>query len=381
MRPCPVLFVMNFPPGTGYAWGTIQAVIRRVCGLVAKEGMPGVMAFPAGGTSMPPVAGEGFRAITLDYAENAPRHERARALVRVIRDEGIRVLYLTDQPTWSFWYLWFRVAGVSTILVHDRTSGDRRHRVAGLGLIKRLVHRVPWLAADRYIGVSDFVVRRLIDVSGTPAAKTTRVYNGIELSRFEGPIGATLHQVLGLPPTTSIVFASGRAAPYKGIGVLIEAAARLARDGPADLHFAYAGDGPSLADFKAQVARLGLTRFHFLGKRDDVPDLLRSATIAVVPSVWAEAFGLTVAEAMAAGMPLVATATGGIPELVIPGETGLLVPPNDPVTLAGAILDLIGDPPRRRRLGSAARASAFERFSVDRVAHEIGTILLDTRRG
>jgi glycosyltransferase involved in cell wall biosynthesis len=142
-----------------------------------------------------------------------------------------------------------------------------------------------------------------------------------------------------------------------------------------DVHFAYAGDGPALPDFRAAAARLGLRRFHFLGRREDVPALLKSCTVAAVPSVWAEAFGLTVAEAMAAGKPLVATGVGGIPELVDPEETGLLVPATDAAALARGIRRCLDDPDQARAMGERARRVAWERFSIERVADEIAALL------
>jgi glycosyltransferase involved in cell wall biosynthesis len=172
-----------------------------------------------------------------------------------------------------------------------------------------------------------------------------------------------------------VVFASGRAMPYKGIPVLIQAAALMAQTDP-EVHFAYAGDGPARQEFKRDVTALGLSRFHFLGKRTDTAALLNSATVAVAPSVWAEAFGLTVVEAMAAGVPVVASAVGGIPELVDPDVTGILVPPGDAAALADALRRLIQDPALREQMGGKARAAARARFSHTRVADELAAVLL-----
>jgi glycosyltransferase involved in cell wall biosynthesis len=143
------------------------------------------------------------------------------------------------------------------------------------------------------------------------------------------------------------------------------------------VHFAYAGDGPALEDFRRQADTHRLRRFHFLGRRNDVPELVGSATVAVVPSLWAEAFGLTVAEAMAAGVPVVASSVGGIPELIDQGETGMLVPPGDASALAAALRELLDDPARRARMGPKARETAWVRFSHTRVADELAAVLLD----
>lgn len=340
-----VLFVANFPAGTGYAWNTID----RVYGLLARR-----------------LESEGHARVSTA----APAHESPdgvwsaadlRALTRRIRREGVTLVYLTDQRTWSWWYPIFRLAGAGAVIVHDRTSGERTPGGPVRHGIKALLHRVPGLGADRVIAISAFVRRRLRDVNGVPADRLRLVYNGVEIERFAGEPRGLLQSVLGVPRDTPVVFASGRAQPYKGIPVLIEAASRLPRT-----TFAYCGDGPALSAFREQAARLGLANFHFLGRRDDVPELLRDAAIAVVPAVWAEAFGLTVVEAMAAGVPVIASRVGGIPELVQEGITGLLVPAGDPAALASAITGLLDDPARRAALGAGGRRAARERFTIDR---------------
>jgi glycosyltransferase involved in cell wall biosynthesis len=311
-----------------------------------------------------------------DYGATARTPRAALRFAALLRKRAVRTLYLTDQPTRSIRYLLFRLAGVRHIVVHDRTSGERATRRRTAFFLKRLLHRLPWYSADRFIAVSDFVADRLRRVSGTPAARTIRVYNGIDLARFTRPEGQTLQSALGLPATSRVVFGSGRAMPYKGIEVLIEAARLLEDAGLRDVHVAWAGDGPAFARLAAKAHDVGLQRFHFLGRRDDVPALLASATVAVVPSLWAEAFGLTVVEAMAAGAPVVASATGGIPELIRPEETGLLVPPGDPVALAAAIRRLLDDAALRARLSARGREEAQSRFSLERAAEEISGVLL-----
>lgn len=343
-----LLAVANFDRDVGYAWGTIQAVLDRVAAALTGDGMR-------------------FRTCYPDEAGGL------WSFLRLLRRERVRILYLTDRPTWSWRYPFYHIAGVRRIVVHDRTSGTRTARAGPTRAVKRLLHRVPWLAVDRAIGVSDFVVRRLIAVNGMPPGRTRRIYNGIDLSRFGGTPSGRLHQVLGLARETPIVFVSGRAQPYKGVPTLIDAAGLLQRAGRCapDLTFVYCGDGPALAAFKDRAARAGVARFHFLGRRDDVPQLLADATVAVVPSVWAEAFGLTVIEAMAARVAVIATRTGGIPELVDDGVTGLLVPPGAPAELADALERLLGDAALRTRLVERAHAEVLARFAIERTVEDL----------
>jgi glycosyltransferase involved in cell wall biosynthesis len=369
-----LLFVANFPSNTGYAWDTIEAVFRRVGERLHAGGHRVSVCYPslAGG---PPerMVGAPFGLFEFDEP-GAAGVEGAMRFARVLRERRIDTLYLTDHPTVSWRYALFRRAGVRTLVVHDRTSGERGTSPLA-ARAKRALHRVRPVAADVCVGVSDFVRERLVRVGGTPPERTFRVHNGIDLSRFDGrhdPLA--LHRLLGVPEGTRVVFCSGRAQAYKGIQVVVEAAALLARAGVRDVAFAYCGDGPFAGELRARAA--GLPHFHFLGRRGDVPRLLPSASAAVVPSLWAEAFGLSVVEAMAAGVPLVATRTGGIPELVEPGRTGLLVPPGDAPALALALRRLLDDPALGVRMGARARAVARDRFGLDRVAGELHDLLV-----
>ncbi len=371
-----LLFVLNYPSGTGYAWATIEQVYLRVIATLGERGWRGAVCYPPSPSGPPEgFTGAGVRAIPFDYGRTSTGWGATLEFCRLLRRHRVRVLYLTDQPTRSLRYLLFRFAGVRAVVVHDRTSGEPTPRAALLQLVKRLLQRVPGYAADRFIGVSDFVVRRLVGVNGTPPAKTVRVHNGIDLAPYELPPGPGLHPLLGLEPGTPMVFASGRAMPYKGIGVLLDAAARVEAAGYERVHFAYAGDGPGLAEFRRQAERLGLRRFHFLGKRGDVPALVRSATVTVVPSTWAESFGLTVVEGMAAGTAVIASAVGGIPELMRDGESGLLVPPGNPEALAAALRRLLDNDSLRVQLGRRARQEAHARFGIERTAAELANVL------
>jgi len=107
---------------------------------------------------------------------------------------------------------------------------------------------------------------------------------------------------------------------------------------------------------RARVSRVGYS---------EMPALYRSADVFVFPSTWEEPFGISIVEAMASGIPVVATKVGGIPEIVREGETGRLVPPGDPQSMAEAIGQLLDSEPDRQRLGAAGRSAAESRFSID----------------
>lgn len=366
-----LLWVANFAADTGYAWETIEAVFRRVGETLVRDGHRVTVCY----ASLPGGPPRGMRGAPFEFAAFDYGRGRARDFVRLLRERRVDALYLTDRPTWSVRYPLYRLAGVRRIIVHDRTSGARTPRGLVVRWAKRALHEIPWLSAHTFIGVSDFVRDRLVTVNGTPPHRTYRIYNGIDLSRFAAVDRTLLRRTLGIPADRPVIFCSGRVQPYKGMQTLVEAAALLRAEGVGGFEVALAGDGPYLAQLRALAAERGLANVHFLGRRTDVPALLPGAAAAVVPSLWEEAFGLAVVEAMAAGVPLIATRAGGIPELVEDGTTGILVPPGDPRALADSLRMLLADPERRSAMASHAHGAARRRFSHERAAVDLYALI------
>jgi glycosyltransferase involved in cell wall biosynthesis len=166
----------------------------------------------------------------------------------------------------------------------------------------------------------------------------------------------------------------------KRADVFVSAAARIAAERP-EVEFIIAGEGPCRQPLIDQARQLGvLDRFHFPGYRDDVPQVLAEVDAFVLPS-RTEAFPNAVQEAMAAGLPVVASAVGGVVELVRDGRTGHLVPPGDPNALAMALLDLIDHPERATAFGAAARREVEERYSFQRMVAQFEELYLSTLAG
>jgi glycosyltransferase involved in cell wall biosynthesis len=166
----------------------------------------------------------------------------------------------------------------------------------------------------------------------------------------------------GLEPEAIVLTHVGRFAPPKNHALLIEAFAQVRTHTP--LYLLLVGGGELEDAVRQQVAGLGLQeRVRFLGVRADVPAILNASDLFVLSSRW-EGNPLSVMEAMAAGLPVVSTAVGGVPELVREGETGLLVPSGDAAALARALQALVDDPARREAMGKAARQHAITHFDI-----------------
>lgn len=166
----------------------------------------------------------------------------------------------------------------------------------------------------------------------------------------------------------------------KGHETLLAAAAALAKSHP-ELRFQIVGGGPRRAELEALAHSKGLaTTVEFLGHRDDVPALLEAADLYVLPS-RSEAFPNGAIEAMAAGLPVITSAVGGLRDLIDHGRTGLLVPPADPEALAVAIESLVADPMRAHRLGAAAREEVTARYSFERMVQAFEQLYEHQLRG
>ena len=193
------------------------------------------------------------------------------------------------------------------------------------------------------------------------------IYNYIEPKSFSAPgesLRAAARARLGIASHELILLNVARLAPEKGQRHVIDAMPRIVDRVPG-ARLLLAGDGPEAPMLRERSAALGVDRHvTLLGKSDDVRTLLAASDLFVFPST-AEAFGIALIEAMAAGLPVVASGVGGILEIVDDGVDGLLVPPGDPAALADAIVRLATDGELRHELGEHARKTVAERFSVE----------------
>jgi glycogen(starch) synthase len=185
------------------------------------------------------------------------------------------------------------------------------------------------------------------------------IYNGLP-----GPSVA----LAPLPTDPPVVLCLGRIVRDKGFDLAVEALAAVGRRIPA-VRLLIAGDGPERPALERQAQELGIAdavRFAGWVSPEAVPALINEATLVVMPSRWEEAFGLVALQAAQMGRPVVATRVGGLPEVVLHGETGLVVGKEDGAALAEAILFLLEHPDEAARLGEAARRRAADAFSMER---------------
>ena len=234
----------------------------------------------------------------------------------------------------------------------------------------RLLRRLHGPLVDRYVPLSRELENYLVAGVGLAADRMTRIYNGVDTARFRPRNGAGGAQALPAGfagPDDLVIGTVGRMHGVKDQLNLAHAFVRLTGEAPAQagrLRLVLIGDGPLRAACQGVLDGAGLGAQAWLpGDRDDVPDLMRAMQLFVLPSL-AEGISNTILEAMASGLPVIATAVGGNPELVEDGVTGALVPPRDPAALADALRTFVRDPVRRTAAGLAARQRAETRFSL-----------------
>ncbi len=299
----------------------------------------------------------GFEAHVLQ--ENAPRYRRAaHEIARLVQKvEADLVCCSGYKPDLLGWWAARRVGIPVVSISHGWTGATWKVRLNER--CDRLVLR--WM--DAVVCVSEAQAGK-VRAAGVAEEKTVVIHNAVGEEAFAAPekrYGLLLRSMFPEAPDR-IVVAAGRLSPEKGFGDLVEAAATAIRREPR-LGFVLFGDGPLRRDLSARIDQLGLTnRVVLAGFREDVTKYLPHADVVALPSLT-EGLPVILLEALAAGVPVVATTVGGIPEVVEEGVSGMLVPAGEPERLAQRLVALCANDIDRRALGAAGRARVRAEFT------------------
>lgn len=285
-------------------------------------------------------------------------------LARLLRREGVGLLH-AHQYTPFFYALTARWLGRRIPILfteHGRHFPDypRRKRI--------LVNRLLLSRRDRVAAVGEAVRQAVITNEGIPAERVEVIYNGIDLDVFgEGRQDRdSVRRDMRVGPNDLAVIQVARLDYLKDHLTAIRALGRVAARHP-QVRLVLVGEGPERQKIEAEVRQRRLTaHVRFLGLRKDVARLVPAADVFLLTSI-SEGIPLTLIEAMAAGLPVVSTRVGGVPEVVVEGRTGLLAPAGDDSALAEHILSLATDAARRQRMGHAGRQRAHSMFSEEQM--------------
>lgn len=229
----------------------------------------------------------------------------------------------------------------------------------------RLTYRQYWRMMDAGIAISAYVAAFCRAIEGAPADKLHVIHYGLPAPppTHDSAARTMLRREIGVSKDAQLVGMIARLTEQKGVTYGLQAFARVSQRYP-DAHLVIVGDGELRAALEAEARALRLTPWtHFLGWRPDAAALMRGLDVLLMPSLW-EGFGLVLLEAMAAALPVVASSVSAIPEIVLHGETGLLVPPGDVEGLAVALDRLLRDAPLRQHMGLLGLDRLEAHFSV-----------------
>lgn len=339
-----------------------QLVALQLAHALRERADDALFVSPARGAFTERAEAEGFRVVHGDVAR-LPRLRGMLALSQRLHDEQVDLLHThtlaAANALGRLAARWARIPVVSHLHIENSFRSTTRPLLRGFD------NRTARLCAA-LLAVSEDT-KRAYERQGYPK-RIDVVYNGVEL---DGAVSPGLRSELGIPNGAPLVGEVGRLCDVKGQRELIAALAQVP-DARALLVGADLEQGGAFqASLEREAERFGVRdRVVFAGRRDDVSQLLAELDVLALPS-WTEGLPLVVLEAMARRRPVVATPVGGTPEVVVDGETGLLVPPRDPVALAAALRRLLADAELRRRMGDAGYERVRDHFSAGEMTRRV----------
>lgn len=303
---------------------------------------------------------------------------RRRDLLRIVREHDVDVVLTLALGTWEFLaatlvahvQVWWRIGNVAFTLRREHLARRRwlhRPKVLAQAVLRWVGARV----VTGIVAVSDETAVAVRKRVGHVGVRLAVVRNGVDLTRSRAPHDRpATRRSLGVPTEAHVTTMVATLKRQKGHAELVRAAREVVRRRPG-WHLVLVGDGPCRDEVAGLVAAAGLTgRVHLVGERRDVDAVLAASDSFVLPSLW-EGMSVALLEAMAAGLPVVATSVSGTTRVLRDGREGWLVPPGDPVALARALEDVLADPGRARERGLAARQRIADEFSSRRCAEQL----------
>ena len=348
--------------GTG---GAQTAVLRLLAGLDRRRFSPAVACFYDADTAI----ARQIRALDISVIDlrmtSKWRWDALWRLYCLLRREPPVILH-----TWMFHANF--VGRVLGRLAHVPVIVTSRRNVEIGGTTRELLNRWTVWLDDAVVAVCELARQTEIERARIGPEKVVTIYNGLDAGQFaiaNPRIPAQIRQAFIVPIEAPLLGSIGRLHRQKGLPDLLVALAQVQGRVPG-VRLLLIGEGELRGELESQASALGLSEtMVFAGARTDVPAIMAALDVLVLPSLW-EGLPNIVLEAMAAGLPVVATNVGGTPEVVVEGVTGLLVPPGDPDALAQSIARLLCDPDLRCQMGQAARERVVNHFSVERTVEQ-----------
>lgn len=345
-------------------WTSVDEFHYRLCRALRSRGVRTVIIY-----AVPPppdyhqrIENSGAAIASLNYAQG--RYPYFRGLGKIFREHGVEIVQTRGFNYFSLLWWMVRLQGVRKIVFLEGNSGLLRARSWKKALL-RLRAFFLTLPILQVVTVTNFVKRQLVEL-GIPERKIEAIYNGVDLARFcpNPSVRLQWRQEYRLAPEDIVISTISYLRSFKNPHVILEACGRLAERG-LPVRLFVAGTGELLEPMKQLSRNLGIDdRVYWLGNYGRAEKLLQASDVFVLSSVG-EAIGNVLLEAMACGVPCVATDSGGIPEVIEDGKTGLLAPPLDSGAFADRIQQIIETPGLMRQMAEQSVARAKSHFDVD----------------
>lgn len=362
MKSLAVLNLINLVPRK---FGGFEEFFLVLSKALAERGHKSILGF----TDLPPPSiAEKYREVgaVVHRVDLATPRLKWATLRQLICEHDLDILHGTFLDVFSSDTLRLKRWGMKRVVFSDQVSYIPTPRSWLREQIARTKNRAISRWIDLVIADAQYVRKNLIRRSAIDARKVEVVYNGVNIHRFDPARRASItKQSLGISPDHLVVTTVANCIKWKGLDVFLRAAAEVLGRG-VRAEFVIVGDGLLFDELQQLAASLGIAHAtHFLGLRDDVHEILALSDVFVLCSLWEEAFALVLLEAMASGLPVVASNIGAIPESIVDGTTGILFPPGDSQAAAAAIAALLEDETLRRRMGKAGRERVVQNFRIE----------------
>ncbi len=344
---------------TGREWRGGQAQVWNLCRMLQDAGMAQVLVCPSGS----PLA-QRARESGIPLYETSLRGEfnilAARRLRRLCAERQIAIIHCHDAHAHSIARM---VAGKTAPQIVVSRRVDFAISKGWLSRRKYLDSRIHYLAISN--GVRDVLIE-----GGVDPDRIHLVPSGVDADRFDESVGSdALREEFNLAPDAPVIGTIGSLVDHKGHCYLVDAAPKI-REAFSDAQFFIVGDGPLRPEIETQIARLGLDdAFYLPGFRSDLETFLKGFDVFALPS-HLEGLCTSLVDAMLFRLPAVGCRTGGVPDLIIDGETGLLVESKNPDALAAAIIRLLQDSNLAKALADKAHAHAIQGFTMQSMARK-----------
>jgi glycosyltransferase involved in cell wall biosynthesis len=369
--------------------GGAQEVVRTLVTYLQEAGHPVIVCTFKDGPVRPVLEQLGIQVVTLPGRKSSvlafPQFVQEmvrmrRELLKLVTEYEIDVIQTHLLRTLDFLVVslrWGRPHLLVFWTVHNSNFALREDQLPGHRWLlkpKQAAHRLLYQFFSRwvngFIAVARDVKPAILETIGPVEEKITVISNGVDVRRYRSNGSAPIvRQELGLPGNARLMTMVGTLKHQKGHKVLLEALGPVIRDHP-DLHVLLVGDGELRDEIAGKIRECELTEHvHLLGNREDVPHLLAGSDYFILPSLW-EGLPMALIEAMAAGLPVIATRVSGTQQVMVPGETGILVEPGDPGQLQSAIRHFLANGERARAMGIAGRKRIEASYSAQKQAQE-----------